>query len=112
MIFAHEDDVLRAKPALPLLSELPLRGVAITARSASYDFVARFFAPKYGINEDPVTGSAFTQLTPYWSSVLGKTELSAKQVSWRGGEVRCAVVGDRVRIRGKAAMYMVGRITF
>lgn len=110
-IFDNEADVVDARPDLSALAELDLRGVAITARSDTYDFVVRFFAPKYGINEDPVTGSAFTQLIPYWSGILGKTELTARQVSPRGGDVRCVQAGNRVRISGKAVKYMVGTIT-
>ena len=87
-----------------------MRGVAVTAQSASYDFITRFFAPKYGINEDPVTGSAFTQLTPYWSKILKKYEFSAKQVSSRPGEVKCRMQGDRVKIAGQAALYMQGSV--
>jgi predicted PhzF superfamily epimerase YddE/YHI9 len=86
--------------------------VAITARSDSYEFVCRFFAPKYGINEDPVTGSAFTQLVPYWAQRLGKNEFSARQLSRRGGDVSCALAGDRVKIAGQATLYMEGTIRF
>ncbi len=110
LVFETEEDVLAATPNLSKLSELDLRGVIITAKSDRYDFVTRFFAPKYGINEDPVTGSAFTQLIPYWSERLGKTALKAKQVSKRGGEVMCGLSGSRVKISGKAAKYMVGTI--
>ncbi len=110
VVFDDENDVREAAPDLTRLKELDLRGVAITARAKDYDFVTRFFAPNYGIDEDPVTGSAFTQLLPYWSSVLGKTELAAKQVSPRGGEVRGAVLGERVKISGKAVKYLQGTI--
>lgn len=111
VVFENEQSVLNAKPDLSLLSELDLRGVAITSRSKKYDFITRFFAPKYGINEDPVTGSAFTQLIPYWSKRLNKQNLYAKQVSNRGGEVGCVYSGERVKIIGKAAKYMTGTIT-
>jgi PhzF family phenazine biosynthesis protein len=110
VVFENEQAVLNAKPNLSLLSELDLRGVAITSKSKKYDFVTRFFAPKYGINEDPVTGSAFTQLIPYWSRKLNKLNLSSKQVSDRGGEVECVHSGERVLISGKAVKYMVGTI--
>jgi len=89
---------------------MDLRGVAITSISKKYDFVTRVFAPKYGINEDPLTGSAFTQLIPYWSGKLNKSSLIAKQVSARGGEVKCVDSGERVLISGKAVKYMVGTI--
>jgi PhzF family phenazine biosynthesis protein len=111
VVLENESDVTEAKPDIALLSQLDLRGVAITAKSDHYDFVARFFAPKQGINEDPVTGSLFTELIPYWSEKLNKTELTAKQVSRRGGEVKCVNAGDRVKIAGKAVKYMEGYIT-
>ncbi len=110
IVFKNEEEVLKAKPNLLMLSELDLRGVIITAEGSRYDFVTRFFAPKYGINEDPVTGSAFTQLIPYWSKKLGKKGMFAKQVSTRGGEVSCFDLNDRVCISGKAIMYMIGKI--
>ncbi len=110
VVFNDEEFITKAKPNLSLLIKLDLRGVAITAQSKKYDFINRFFAPKYGINEDPVTGSAFTQLIPYWSSKLDKSYLKAKQVSERGGEVKCAISGDRVTISGVASLFMVGKI--
>ncbi len=110
VVFENESSVINANPNLSLLSELDLRGVAITSKSNNYDFITWFFAPKYGINEDPVTGSAFTQLIPYWSSVLNKQSMNAKQVSMRGGEVGCVYSGNRVQISGKAVKYLVGAI--
>lgn len=110
VVFDDEETVLNANPDLSLLLRLELRGVAITSKSNKYDFVTRFFAPKYGINEDPVTGSAFTQLIPYWAQELGYEKLKAKQVSVRGGEVNCNFLGSRVAISGKASKYMVGTI--
>lgn len=108
------ESLINAKPNLSLLSQLNLRCVVITARdtnaASEFDFVSRVFAPKYGIDEDPVTGSSFTQLIPYWSEKLGKNVLSAKQVSRRGGEVACEYKGERVRISGKAVQYLVGEI--
>jgi len=110
VVFNDEDEVASAKPDLTALSKLDLRGVIITAKSSKYDFVARFFAPKYGINEDPVTGSAYTQLVPYWSNALGANKLHAKQISSRGGEVFCELNGDRVGIAGTAVKYLIGEI--
>jgi len=72
--------------------------------------VSRFFAPAFGIDEDPVTGSAHTELTPYWAEKLGKKKLSAKQISKRGGELSCELKGNRVEIVGKAVKYMEGKI--
>jgi PhzF family phenazine biosynthesis protein len=110
VVFEHESDIESANPDFELLKKLDLRGVAITARSTRYDFVARFFAPKYGIPEDPVTGSAYTQLVPYWASKIGSNKFSIKQMSSRGGELRCEIAGDRVYISGKAVKFMEGKI--
>jgi predicted PhzF superfamily epimerase YddE/YHI9 len=110
VVFNNEDDVASAEPDFSELSKLDLRGVCITAKSNKYDFVARFFGPKLGINEDPVTGSAYTQLVPYWSQILGVNKLHAKQLSKRGGELFCEMVGDRVQIAGSAVKYLVGEI--
>ena len=76
-----------------------------------YDFVSRFFAPQSGIDEDPVTGSAHTTLAPYWSGRLGKTELTAAQLSERGGELICAVKEKRTLISSTAVQYLSGEIT-
>ena len=105
-----ENDVINATPDLSLLKELDLRGVILTAKSSQYDFVSRFFAPKYGIDEDPVTGSAHTQLIPYWAKQLNKNKLTAKQVSSRGGELYCELLTDRVNISGYAVKYLQGEI--
>jgi PhzF family phenazine biosynthesis protein len=110
VVFEDEKNILNAKPNLALLKELDLRGVCITSRSEKYDFVTRFFAPKYGIDEDPVTGSAFTQLVSYWSKKLEKKILYAKQLSSRGGEVHCELVDNRVKLSGKCIKYLEGEI--
>jgi PhzF family phenazine biosynthesis protein len=81
----------------------------ITAPGDSCDFVSRFFAPSVGINEDPVTGSAHSQLIPFWSRRLGKTKLHAKQLSKRGGELWCEDLGNRVTMTGSCVFYMQGR---
>ena len=109
-VFEKEEDVLGIVPDNQLLKQLDLRGVIATAPSLEYDFVVRFFAPKYGIPEDPVTGSAYTQLIPYWSNKLGKSKLNAKQISTRGGKVLCELQGDRVLISGSAVKYMEATI--
>ena len=109
-IFESEEDVLGLTPNNEALMQLNLRGVIATAPSSEFDFVARFFAPKFGIPEDPVTGSAYTQLMPYWADKLEKSKLHAKQVSNRGGELFCELKGDRVLISGSAVTYMEGRI--
>ncbi len=110
VVFETEIDISSVKTDLDYLKKLDLRGVIITSRSQQYDFVSRFFAPKYGIDEDPVTGSSHTQLIPYWAQKLGKTKLTAKQVSRRGGELICELQNDRVLISGKAVKYLEGRI--
>jgi PhzF family phenazine biosynthesis protein len=83
----------------------------ITAPGKKVDFVSRFFAPGAGIDEDPVTGSAHSQLIPFWSEKLGKNELHALQLSKRGGEIWCEQVGDRVIMKGKAVFYMKGEVS-
>jgi predicted PhzF superfamily epimerase YddE/YHI9 len=82
----------------------------VTAPGDESDFVSRFFAPQSGIDEDPVTGSAHTTLTPYWAAKLGKNELTAQQLSSRRGWLKCRLEGDRVKISGQARAYMSGEI--
>ncbi|MEA3435663.1 MAG: PhzF family phenazine biosynthesis protein [Thermodesulfobacteriota bacterium] len=110
VVFEREIDIVKANPDFEQLKKLDLRGVIITAKSSSYDFITRFFAPKYGVPEDPVTGSAYTQLAPYWASRLGKKRFDVKQVSSRGGELSCEIIDDRVLISGKAIKYLEGKI--
>lgn len=110
VVFEDEKIIHTLKPDVNYLKHLDLRGVIITAKSEYYDFIARFFAPKYGIDEDAVTGSAYTQLIPYWKEVLGISQFYSKQVSQRGGELWCEDLGDRVKIAGKAEVYLVGEI--
>lgn len=110
LVFNNEDEILNAEPDLELLKNISLRGVIITASSEKYDFVSRFFAPKYGINEDPVTGSAHTQLMPYWAKKLSNNKLHTKQISRRGGELYCELLNDRVSIAGYAIKYLQGKI--
>jgi PhzF family phenazine biosynthesis protein len=110
VVFENEEDILHAMPNMQKLKTLDARGVIITAKSSKYDFVCRFFAPKLGIDEDPVTGSAMTQLVPYWSDALKKKSLHAKQVSVRGGEVWCEFVKEQVQIAGYGVKYLEGVI--
>lgn len=84
--------------------------VCVTAPGEEYDFVSRFFCPGEGVPEDPVTGSTHSMLIPYWSEKLGKTSMNARQVSYRGGDLRCELKGDRVLIGGQATLYLKGRI--
>lgn len=111
LVFDDESDIINAVPKLEKLQNIDARGVIITAKSGDYDFVCRFFAPKVGVNEDPVTGSAFTQLIPYWNSVTGQDDFRAKQVSIRGGEVICTLRGNRVDIAGYATKFLEGKIS-
>lgn len=108
--YSSEEDILALEPDMTLLKRLGARGVIATAPGKEADFVSRFFAPKLGIDEDPVTGSAHCALTPYWSRRLGKRELSARQLSRRGGELFCTDRGERVSIAGRAVQYMEGYI--
>jgi PhzF family phenazine biosynthesis protein len=82
----------------------------VTAPGDDCDFVSRYFAPDAGIAEDPVTGSAHCTLTPYWSARLGKSNLHARQVSARGGELWCTMSGERVKISGRAVTYLHGQL--
>jgi PhzF family phenazine biosynthesis protein len=110
LVFENETQIKGINVDLTQIAKLPGRGVIITAKGDHVDFVSRFFAPQSGINEDPVTGSAHTTLAPYWSNLLGKTELTAIQLSERKGYLHCKVSGDRVEISGHAKLYMVGEI--
>jgi len=110
IVVADAGQVAQAQPELARLMQLDGRGVIITAPATAHDFVLRFFAPKCGIDEDPVTGSAFTQLAPYWAERLGRDVLSSRQLSKRGGDVRCRLAGDRVEIGGRAVCYLNGEI--
>lgn len=94
----------------PLLSDVKMRGLIATAPSddARYDFVSRFFAPNHGIPEDPVTGSAHCKLMPYWVKRLGKTKLTARQVSPRGGTLVCELKGERVTLTGRCEAFLEG----
>lgn len=109
-VLADEKSVRESHFDLSAISALGYRGVIVTALGNNVDFVSRFFAPAYGINEDPVTGSAHTTLTPYWSNRLGRKNLTARQVSSRGGNLKCEMKGNRVLISGQAVMYMKGEI--
>jgi PhzF family phenazine biosynthesis protein len=111
-VYASESEIKNMEPDFGLLSQVGGRGVIVTAPGNEVDFVSRFFAPQTGIDEDPVTGSAHTALTPYWSKVLGKKVLNARQLSARGGDLLCEDRGDRVHISGHAVTYMIGEVDF
>lgn len=110
-VFDSEESILAIRPDHACLSRLDMRGVIVTSPGSQFDFVSRFFAPKYGIPEDPVTGSAHCILAPYWAGRLGKPALRAKQLSRRGGLIDCEVSGDRVLLSGQAVTFLQGEIT-
>ena len=110
VIYNSEEKVTNIQPNFDLLMKLNLQGVIVTAPGKDVDFISRYFAPKFGIPEDPVTGSSHTSLTPYWSKILGKERLTARQLSARGGELICEHKGQRVEISGHAVTYMKGKI--
>lgn len=110
LIYNSQQEIEAIAPNFHLLDQLDCRGIIISAPGDKVDFVSRFFAPQCGIPEDPVTGSAHTTLTPYWSKTLGKTKMTAKQLSKRGGDLICEYLGERVKISGKAVPYLIGEI--
>ena len=110
VVYEHEQDVRAIRPDLRLLEKLHPAGVAITAPGYDSDFVSRYFAPSYGIPEDPVTGSTHCSLAPYWAERLGKSTLHARQVSERGGEVWCELNGQRVILKGRAVLTLRGEL--
>jgi len=112
LIYEFQAEIEAITPNFHLLNELDCRGVIVTAKGNEVDFVSRFFAPQCGIPEDPVTGSAHTTLTPYWSEKLNKKTLTAKQLSERGGDIQCEYLGDRVKISGHGVCYLIGEIAF
>ncbi|UTD53748.1 PhzF family phenazine biosynthesis protein [Halomonas sp. MS1] len=98
-------------PDMQQLKHLPGRGIVVTAKGSDVDFVSRWFGPKVGVEEDPVTGSAHTSLAPYWAKKLGKRQLTARQGGARKGALSCEIEGDRVIIKGRVAPYLKGVIT-
>jgi len=110
VVLNSEEEVANLDPNIRMLSEVDARGIIVTAPGDEVDFVSRFFAPQAGVDEDPVTGSAHTKSTPYWSKRLDKNELKARQISKRGGDLICRMQGDRVEILGEAVTYLKGEI--
>ena len=110
--FNTVQEVLDFKPDFRELVHAGVRGLMITAKNHSNDsdFVSRFFAPRAGINEDPVTGSAHCMLIPFWAERLTKNKLEALQLSKRVGSLSCEFKGERVEIAGKAVTYLIGEI--
>jgi PhzF family phenazine biosynthesis protein len=110
-VLRDEQLVRDLNPNMSLLQEIELHGVVVTAQGQDCDFVSRFFAPRIGIPEDPVTGGIHTSLTPYWAKKLGKLEFDARQLSARGGELHCVLHGERIHISGQVVPYLEGVIT-
>ena len=110
LLFDSEEVIRNIKPNFHILKQTDARGIIVTAKGREFDFVSRFFAPNEGIDEDPVTGSAHTTLVPFWADRLNKTELTAFQLSERGGQLWCSLKADRVLIAGKAVTYLRGEI--
>lgn len=110
LVFESEDCVRNLIPAFGNIMEIEGRGIIVTAKGNEVDFVSRFFAPQSGINEDPVTGSAHTTLTPFWAEKSGKTNFTAVQLSKRKGYLKCRDLGDRVEISGQARLFLKGEI--
>ena len=108
VVFDSEEEVRALQPDPRPLARLHRTGVIVTARGREADFVSRYFAPSFGIDEDPVTGSAHCTLTPYWAKQLGKKKLHARQISARGGELFCELEAASVRVGGRAALYSEG----
>ncbi len=109
-VYPSQQDVENIRPDFRLLEKLHPAGVAITAPGKDADFVSRYFAPSYGLPEDPVTGSTHCSLAPYWAQRLGRTSLHARQISARGGELWCEFKGERVIIKGTAVLTLRGEL--
>ena len=109
-VFNNEEEIIKILPKLNEIEKLPYDGVIVTSPGKNVDFVSRFFAPKFGIPEDPVTGGAHCELIPYWSKRLNKQNMIAKQLSKRGGVIHCSYLGGRITIGGEATTYMKGEL--
>jgi PhzF family phenazine biosynthesis protein len=110
LVFDSRAEIEGLVPDLSKIRNLDCRGIIVTAPGENVDFVSRFFGPQSGVDEDPVTGSAHTTLTPYWSQRLGKESLSAIQLSARKGFLKCKIKGNRVFISGNCRLYLKGEI--
>jgi PhzF family phenazine biosynthesis protein len=109
-VFENEEMVRNCKPDFEKILTICGGSAIITAKGSKVDFVSRCFAPGWGIDEDPVTGSSHTTLTKYWSSKINKNEFHAEQASKRGGKLICKPEGNRVKISGHAKLFSVGTI--
>jgi PhzF family phenazine biosynthesis protein len=110
VIYRSQKEIDDIEPDFQILAKLDTRGIIVTGPGVDVDFVSRFFAPGMGVNEDPVTGSAHRTLVPYWANKLHKKKLSAMQLSRRKGMLKCQLCDNRVKIAGKAKIYLIGEI--
>ena len=110
LVLENEQQVKNLRPSFDMIRQLDYFAVVATAKGSEVDFVSRFFTPRGGVLEDPVTGSAHCSLIPFWAERLGKTKMVARQLSTRGGTLYCQDAGDRVKIAGKAVLYLKGEI--
>lgn len=110
VVLESEQAVRACQPDLAALAKLSWPGAIVTARGEQHDFVSRYFAPAIGVPEDPVTGATHCSLIPYWSRLLNKSQMTAYQCSARGGELRCRLEGDRVKIGGRATLVASGTL--
>lgn len=111
-LFESQAQIEALQPDMAAVAALHPLGLLVSAPGDEHDFVSRYFAPSYGIDEDPVTGSAHADLMPIWSERLGRSQLRARQLSGRGGELHCRLQQDRVFLSGQCALYMSGQIRF
>lgn len=113
LIYDDASEISILEPDLTKIRALPYRGVCVSApdHTGQYDFVSRFFAPSLGIDEDPVTGSAYTKLVPIYAETYGKHHFNARQVSARGGNLQLHLQGERIFISGRAKTVMQGKLT-
>ena len=110
VVLSSEEELINLVPDHQKIKQLHPHGLIVTAKGKNSDFVSRCFFPNFGIDEDPVSGSAHTILTPYWAQRLKKNVLTARQLSQRKGELICKLENDRVAISGEAVLYMTGNI--
>jgi len=111
-VYERAEDVAALRPDFAAMRQVMGADAIVTAPGADgIDFVSRYFAPNYGIDEDAATGSAHCVLTPYWAERLGKKQLRARQISARLGDLECTLHGDRITLAGRAVLYLEGTIT-
>jgi len=110
VVFDNPETIRSLRPDVRLLETLHPYAVSVSAKDNTADFISRYFAPSYGLPEDPVTGSANCGLAPYWGKRLGKERLHARQVSERGGEISCELSEGRVKLTGKAVLTLQGML--